>query len=98
LDVSTSILIDHGAVSEACARAMAEGARDKLGTDWALSITGIAGPVGGTDEKPVGTMHFALAGPDETKSTLRRAPWDREGNRRYAVQEALTLLWMQISR
>ena len=86
--------MEFGAVSEECARAMAEGAREKLGADWALSITGIAGPDGGTEGKPVGTMHIALAGKTETRHIARRAPWDREGNRGFAVQGALTLLWM----
>ncbi len=94
LGVPGAILEEHGAVSEECARAMAEGARGRLGADWALSITGIAGPGGGTDEKPVGTLHIALAGKSETRHIARLAPWGREDNRRYAVQEALTLLWM----
>ena len=94
LGVQKELLMEFGAVSEECARAMAEGAREKLGADWALSITGIAGPDGGTEGKPVGTMHIALAGKTETRHIARRAPWDREGNRGFAVQGALTLLWM----
>ncbi len=98
LGVSQELLVEFGAVSEECARAMAQGVRERLGADWALSITGIAGPEGGTEEKPVGTMHIALACESETYHSMRRAPWDREGNRRYAVQEALTLLWMHMNR
>jgi len=97
LGVPREILDAEGAVSEACARALAEGARRRLSADWALSITGIAGPGGGTEEKPVGTMHIALAGQGGTQHIARRAPWDRENNRRYAVQEALTLLFFALT-
>ncbi|OEU72974.1 MAG: hypothetical protein BA864_09295 [Desulfuromonadales bacterium C00003093] len=64
LRVPLSILQQHGAVSEQCARAMAIGLRQASGTDLALAITGIAGPDGGTPERPVGTVFLALAGPD----------------------------------
>lgn len=97
LGVPNDLLISHGAVSEECARAMAEGARARLGADWGLSITGIAGPDGGTEDKPVGTLHIALAGKEETRHIMRRAGWGREDNRLYAVQEALTLIWMALS-
>jgi nicotinamide-nucleotide amidase len=55
-------------------------------------VTGIAGPGGGTPEKPVGTVHFALAGPDGTTHALKRLPWDRERNRTVAVHSALDML------
>lgn len=61
LDVPRKILDRFGSVSEETARAMAEGARQRFHSDYALSVTGIAGPEGGTKEKPVGTVYIALA-------------------------------------
>lgn len=61
LDVPADMLARHGAVSETVARAMAEGALCRLGADMALSVTGVAGPGGGSPEKPVGLVHFAAA-------------------------------------
>jgi len=96
LGVDPALIRAEGAVSEAVARAMAEGARDRLGSHWALSITGIAGPGGERPGKPVGTLHFGLAGPTErgfaTRHLHRIAGWGREDNRRYAVLQALALL------
>ena len=63
LDVEPEIIKSKGAVSEEVAKAMAEGVRNKLGTTWALSTTGVAGPGGGTEEKPVGTVWIGIAGP-----------------------------------
>jgi nicotinamide-nucleotide amidase len=64
LGVSASILSEFGAVSEPCIRAMAEGAHKVLGTTYSLATSGIAGPTGGTEEKPVGTVWIALAHPE----------------------------------
>ena len=64
LGVPGELLAAHGAVSDPVARAMAEGARRATGATWALAVTGIAGPAGGSAEKPVGLVHIAVAGPD----------------------------------
>ena len=94
LGVPEELLARHGAVSEEVARAMAEGARSRLGSDYALAITGVAGPGGGTAEKPVGTVHLALAGPGETETEHRRVryPGDRQRIRWLASQVALEML------
>lgn len=90
--VHADLIAAHGAVSPEVAVAMAEGARTRASTDWAIAITGIAGPTGGSDAKPVGTVHFALAGPQGTTHIHRRFPFDRERNRIVAVQTALDIL------
>ncbi len=90
--VSAALLAAHGAVSEPVARALAEGARRAGGAAWGLGVTGIAGPTGGTEEKPVGTVHLALAGPAGTTAVQRLYRGDRERIRRQAAYEALNLL------
>lgn len=72
LGVPAELLERHGAVSDPVACAMAEGARRISGSTWALAVTGIAGPGGGSDAKPVGLVHIALSGPDGTDSTAVR--------------------------
>ena len=68
LGVPSELLAAHGAVSDPVAQAMAEGARRVTAADWALAVTGIAGPAGGSAEKPVGLVHIAVAGPDGCSS------------------------------
>ncbi len=90
LGVSTTILSRYGAVSEQTARAMAEGALTHSHAQVALAITGIAGPSGGTPEKPVGTVCFAWAGKKrDTQSRKQVFSGDREGVRRHAVITAI---------
>ncbi|RLE30050.1 damage-inducible protein CinA [Candidatus Acetothermia bacterium] len=93
LGVPGEVLARHGAVSEECARAMALGARAAFGADYALAITGIAGPGGGTPEKPVGLVYIALAGPDgEVEVREHRFAGSRQGIRWSAAEAALSLL------
>lgn len=92
LGVSTDLLNLHGAVSEPVAQAMAEGARQHTGASYALAITGIAGPGGGTEEKPVGTVFIALASAERTRVIRRHNPWDRATFKQVTSQQALDLL------
>lgn len=94
LGVSPDLLVRHGAVSEEVARAMARGARWVFETDYAVAVTGIAGPTGGSDEKPVGTVHLAVAGPRPDEIVHRKVilPGDREGIRWLSSQLALEML------
>lgn len=92
LGVPPALLAAHGAVSEPVARAMAEGVRATAGTTYGLGVTGIAGPDGGTSDKPVGTVHVALATPHGTQHHLLRLSGDRARIQTYAAHGALDLL------
>ncbi len=92
LGVAADLLEAHTAVSEEVARAMAEGARQRTGATYALSVTGIAGPDGSSEATPAGTVFLALAGPDGTTARKFRFPGDRERVRGFAVQTALDML------
>jgi PncC family amidohydrolase len=98
LDVSGETLRRHGAVSEEAAREMAQGALERFGADVALSLTGIAGPGGGSTEKPVGTVHIAIAGTDGRGVAKKRYfLGDRDLIRRTASRHALELLRRHLS-
>jgi nicotinamide-nucleotide amidase len=93
LGVPEEVLVRHGAVSAECARAMAEGARRAVGADWALSVTGVAGPGGGTPEKPVGLVYLGLAAPRGAGGVREeRMRGDRERIRERSVAVSLHLL------
>ena len=92
LAVPEAVLAQHGAVSEACARAMAEGMRAASGADFALATTGIAGPGGGTPEKPVGLIYAALASAGGVEVETYRLKRDRALNRRTTALNALDML------
>lgn len=93
LRVPRDLICAHGAVSVPVARAMAEGARERAASTFALATTGIAGPSGGTAEKPVGTVFIALAAKNEKTLMLRqRFPADRETFKQLVTQTALDLL------
>ncbi len=97
LGVPAAVIDRHGAVSEETARLMAEGIRRSAGVDLALSVTGIAGPTGGTEEKPVGTTYIALAAADKTVCRRYAFRWDRKRNRIIASDSALLLLWRYLT-
>lgn len=96
LKVPEQILIDHGAVSAEVAEAMAAGMRERSGTDYAISVTGIAGPDGGTEKKPVGTVFIGYSDTKKTKSIKFIFPGDRELIRWRSSQAALDYLRRQM--
>jgi len=92
LDVPGTVLAEHGAVSPEVAAALAEGARASFGADVGVGITGVAGPGGGTAEKPVGTVHLCVAGPDGQELRALRLPGSRSAVRERSVTMAMHLL------
>ncbi|MFB6114538.1 MAG: CinA family protein [Halodesulfurarchaeum sp.] len=104
LGVSRESLDDHGAVSEPVVRQMARRARDRSGTDWAVATTGIAGPTGGTEEKPVGTVFIAVAYAGEwgthtshTRVEHREFDGDRMAIKEHIARAALSMLESAVS-
>jgi nicotinamide-nucleotide amidase len=97
LNVDRKMIDKHGAVSEEVARAMAEGARERTRSTFALSTTGVAGPTGGSPEKPAGTVYVGLASGD-SETIVRKFfyPTDRETFKQLAAQSALDLLRRKI--
>jgi nicotinamide-nucleotide amidase len=92
LGVPEAVLARHGAVSQPVARLMAEGARLAAGATYGLAVTGIAGPAGGTQEKPVGTVFIGIAAPEQTVVKKQFFPGTREKVKIMASQMALNLL------
>jgi nicotinamide-nucleotide amidase len=99
LDVPANLLEQHGAVSEPVAMAMAAGARQLLQCDWAVAVSGVAGPGGGTAEKPVGLVYIAVAGPDGITALQRLygAARGRDWIRGLSVGDALDQLRLRLS-
>ncbi len=92
LGVRRETLAEHGAVSEPTAREMAEGARRETGADFAVSVTGIAGPTGGSEAKPVGTVFIGLATGKGTAVLKQFNPYDRETFKQATANQALEIL------
>jgi len=96
LGVPQELLDAHGAVSEPVAAAMAQGARRKAGADLAVAITGIAGPTGGSEQKPVGLVYIAVSGQEGTDTPKYVFPQDRSSVRLRAAQTALDTLRLRL--
>ena len=92
LGVPADLIAQHGAVSAEVAEAMARGARERLGVDVAVSVTGVAGPGGGSEEKPVGLVYFHAETPEASKGAFFSFPGDRDSIRRRAVVASLHLV------
>jgi nicotinamide-nucleotide amidase len=98
LGVGADLLAAHSAVSAEAAEAMASGARARTGADWALSVTGVAGPAGGSERTPVGTVYLGLAGSEGALSLKARFLGDRGRVRALAAQAALDLLRRKLAK
>ncbi|SCW39571.1 nicotinamide-nucleotide amidase [Ruminococcaceae bacterium YRB3002] len=97
LGVDEAVIRNYGAVSEQCAVQMASGAKQALDCDIAVSVTGIAGPAGGTDRKPVGTVYIGCAWDGGCTAEHFVFPGDRESIREQTVEEAFKMLLEHIS-
>lgn len=92
LGVEKSTLVEHGAVSEPVAEGMAKGARETFGADYAVVTTGIAGPTGGTADKPVGLVYIGVATPESVRVERCQFDGDRESVKAQTAEHALELL------
>jgi nicotinamide-nucleotide amidase len=90
--VPKSLIDQHGAVSREVAASMAEGIRKRCLSSYGVGITGVAGPGGGTEQKPVGLVYIALAGEEGTQVVERNFPGDRKRIRQFATQQALEMI------
>jgi nicotinamide-nucleotide amidase len=97
LGVPAGVLAEHGAASEPVAQAMAQGAMEIFGATYALAVTGIAGPAGGTEAKPVGLVYIALGGPDGVQVESNRFSGDRENIRLRSALWALNMLRLELN-
>jgi len=98
LGIDPAIIEAHGEVSEEVARDMASGARHRFAATWGIGITGIAGPGGGTEAKPVGTVHVAVAGPHDVEHRRLQLKSPRELIKRLSTQTALDMLRLRMMR
>lgn len=98
LGVPESLIASHGTVSEEVAKFMAQGARTNCNADYALAITGIAGPTGGSKEKPVGTVYIAVASEESTEASRFNFNGDREQIRHRSVVKACEILWRRLKK
>ena len=98
LGVPDEVYETKGSVSPEVAVAMATGARDLTGTDYAVSVTGVAGPTGGRSGLPIGTFYIGVAGPDglEVAERIQTDAGDRDGNKRQATDAVIDLLGRQM--
>lgn len=96
LGVSIDDLDRFGAVSETVARQMAQGVRGRFDADWGVGVTGIAGPSGGTEEKPVGLVYIAVAGVRETHVLCNHFSGSRESIKEQTAEKTLELLLEQL--
>ncbi len=90
--VPPEMFAEHGAVSEPVARALAEGIRSQTGSTWGIGVTGVAGPGGGSEDKPVGTVYISVAGPEVSEVRRLSLPGDRDRVTTFAAAYALDLL------
>jgi nicotinamide-nucleotide amidase len=98
LGVSSHTLAEHGAVSEQVVRQMAEGVREKMNAEYGIATSGIAGPTGGTPDKPVGMVWIAVAGPNETVASVYNFANNRERNITRASLTALDMLRLMLKK
>ena len=98
LGVERQVFEDHGAVSQQCVEAMAEGVRRLAGADFGVAISGIAGPTGGTPDKPVGTVHFAVASDAGVRHLHRVFPFERKRVKIVSAHTALALVLRELKR
>ncbi|MCA1763021.1 MAG: CinA family protein [Flavobacteriales bacterium] len=93
MGVAEEKLKNYGAVSEEVVKEMAEGARKKFKTDYAIATSGIAGPDGGTKEKPIGLVWMAIAGPEKTVARMENPSRNRERN--ITISSLTALNWLR---